>query len=70
MAYGVTEFADTFGATGPGYLIEGCSVQPMAFAVQIQREGPEYEAILSRYRHLAGALPLVRSSARTGAACR
>ncbi len=64
MAYGVTEFADTFGATGPGYLIEGCSVQPLAFSAQVQLEGPAFEAALRRYRHLAGAVPLVRSKAR------
>lgn len=64
MAYGVYEFSDVFGHTGPGYLIEGVSVQPLAFSVQPQFEGEEHDEVLSRYRHLAGAVSLVRSSSR------
>lgn len=64
MSYGVYEFADVFGATGPGYLIEGVGVQALSFSVQPQVMWTEHEAFLARYRHLAGALCLVRSKAR------
>lgn len=64
MAYGVMEFSDVYGHEGPGYLIEGVSVQPLAFSVQPQFEGLDHDAILSRYRHLAGAVSLVRSASR------
>jgi len=64
MAYGVTEFSDVYGRTGPGYIIEGCNVQPLAFSTQPQFEGPEHQEVLSRYRHLAGAVSLIRSSSR------
>lgn len=64
MSYGVLEFADIYGHTGPGFLIEGVGVQALAFSVQPQAQGPAHEAILRRYRHLAGALSLVRSQAR------
>jgi choline dehydrogenase-like flavoprotein len=64
MAYGVMEFADVYGRTGPGYLIEGVSVQPLAFSVQPPLEGLDHDSVLSRYRHLAGAVSLVRSKSR------
>ena len=64
MAYGVYEFSDIYGHTGPGYLIEGVSVQPLAFSVQPQFEGLDHDAVLSRYPHLAGALSLLRSTSR------
>lgn len=64
MAYGVLEFADVYGHTGPGFLIEGVGVQGMSFSVQPQATGVTHEEILRRYRHLGGALSLVRSKAR------
>lgn len=64
MAYGVMAFSDIYGHQGPGYLIEGVSVQPLAFSVQPQFEGPEHDEALSRYRHLAGAVSLLRSKTR------
>jgi len=64
MSYGVLEFADVFGATGPGYLIEGVGVQALSFSVQPQVMSDEHEVFLARFRHLAGALCLVRSNAR------
>lgn len=64
MSYGVLEFSDVYGHTGPGYVVEGVAVQPVAFSVQPMAEGAENEGILERYRHLAGALSLVRSKAR------
>jgi len=64
MSYGVLQFADVYGHRGPGYLIEGVSVQPMAFSVHLPFEGLEHQETLERYRHLAGALSLVRSTSR------
>ena len=64
MSYGVMEFADVYGRSGPGYVIEGVGVQPVPFAVQTNAEGELKAEILARYRHMAGALCLVRSSAR------
>ncbi len=64
MSYGVLEFADVYGRTGPGYVIEGVSVQPVTFSVQSLAEGPTKQEILERYRHLAGALCVLRSKAR------
>lgn len=64
MSYGVLEFADVYGHRGPGYLIEGVGVQPAAFSVQPQAEGAALAEILARYRHLAGALSLVRPVGR------
>lgn len=64
MSYGVLEFADVYGHTGPGFLIEGVAVQPLAFSVQPQLQGPRHEEVLKRYRHLAGALSLVRGKTR------
>lgn len=64
MAYGVLEFADIYGRTGPGYLIEGVANQAMSFAVQLQAQGALHDEILARYRNLAGAVMLLRSSGR------
>jgi len=64
MSYGVTEFADIYGQRGPGFVMEGVGVQPMAFAVQTAAEGELQAQILKRYRHLSGVLSLVRSSSR------
>jgi choline dehydrogenase-like flavoprotein len=64
MSYGVLEFADIYGHTGPGYLMEGVSVQPLSFSVQPQTQGAAHEAILKRYRHMAGVVMLLRSRAR------
>jgi choline dehydrogenase-like flavoprotein len=64
MSYGIMEFSDIYGHTGPGYLIEGVAVQPLAFSVQPQLEGPAHEEAMRRYRHLAGAVSLVRSRSR------
>ncbi|TNE90319.1 MAG: hypothetical protein EP330_08340 [Deltaproteobacteria bacterium] len=64
MSYGVMEFSDVYGHTGPGYLIEGVGVQPGSFSVQPQLEGAAHDEVLGRYRHLAGALSLVRSTSR------
>lgn len=64
MSYGVLEFADVYGQRGPGYLMEGVGVQPMAFSVHPQLQGPAYEAVLARYRHMAGVVSLLRSRAR------
>ena len=64
MSYGVMEFSDVYGNTGPGYLIEGVSVQPLAFSVQPQFEGMDHEEVLKRYRHLSGAVSLIRSTSR------
>ncbi|MCB9664935.1 MAG: GMC family oxidoreductase [Alphaproteobacteria bacterium] len=64
MAYGVLEFADIYGHTGPGYLIEGVAVQPLGFSVQPQLEGLGHDEVLGRYRHLSGAVSLVRSASR------
>ncbi len=64
MAYGVLEFADVYGRRGPGYLIEGVSNQAMSFSVQPQVQGELHEEILRRYRHLAGAVMLLRSAGR------
>ncbi len=64
MAYGVLEFADVYGKRGPGYLIEGVANQAMSFAVQPQVQGPLHEEVLRRYRHLAGAVMLLRSAGR------
>ncbi len=64
MSYGVLEFADVYGRTGPGFVMEGVSVQPLSFSVQPQFEGDDHDAVLGRYRHLAGVLSLVRSKAR------
>ena len=64
MTYGVLEFADVEGMSGPGYLIESCTVQPMAFAVRVQAQGAAHDEVLGRYRHLAGAVSLIRSKAR------
>ncbi|MCB9765709.1 MAG: GMC family oxidoreductase [Alphaproteobacteria bacterium] len=61
MAVGILEHADVFGRAGPGYIIEGVNVQPMAFAAWMQGDGEVYEGILRRYRHLAGALMVLRS---------
>jgi choline dehydrogenase-like flavoprotein len=64
MAYGVLEHSDVYGHTGPGYLIEGVSVQPLSFSVQPQFHGLEHEDVLARYPYLAGALGVVRSKGR------
>jgi len=64
MSYGVLEFSDVYGHTGPGYLIEGVGVQPGSFGVQPQLDGTAHDEVLGRYRHLAGALCLVRSTSR------
>lgn len=64
MSYGVLEFADVYGQRGPGYLMEGVGVQPMAFSVHPQLQGPAYEEVLRRYRQLAGVVSLVRSRGR------
>lgn len=64
MSYGVLEFADIYGHSGPGYLIEGVAVQPLAFSVQPQLDGLAHDAVLSRYRHLSGAVSLLRSRTR------
>lgn len=64
MSYGILEHSDVYGHSGPGFLIEGVGVQPLSFSVQPQAEGPLHEEILGRYRHLAGALSLVRSTNR------
>ncbi len=64
MSYGVMEFSDVYGNTGPGYLIEGMAYQPVAFSIQPQFEGPDHDEILRRYRHMAGAVCLIRSTSR------
>lgn len=64
MAYGVLEFADIYGRRGPGYLIEGVANQPMSFSVQLQAQGALHDEILARYRHLSGAVMLLRSKGR------
>jgi choline dehydrogenase-like flavoprotein len=64
MSYGVMEFSDVYGNTGPGFLIEGVGVQALAFSVQPLAMAEAHEEVLRRYRHLAGALSLVRSKAR------
>lgn len=64
MSYGVLEFADVYGERGPGFLIEGVGLQPMAFAVQPPAGGDRMPEILDRYRFLAGALGLIRSAGR------
>jgi choline dehydrogenase-like flavoprotein len=64
MSYGVLEFADIYGHTGPGFLLEAFNVQALAFSVQPPFEGAAHEEALRRYRHLAGVLPLVRSKGR------
>lgn len=64
MSYGVLEFADVFGHQGPGTLIEAVSVQPLAFSTQPQAEGEQHVEIMRRYRHLAGAVALIRSRGR------
>lgn len=64
MAYGVMEFADVYGRGGPGYLIEGVANQAMSFAVQLQGQGALHGEILARYRHLSGAVMLLRSRGR------
>ena len=64
MSYGVLQFADIYGQQGPGYLIEGCCYQPTAMAAYAQLQGPELEAFLARYRYLAGAVMVLRSSSR------
>ena len=64
MSYGVLEFADVFGHDGPGLVIEASNVQPLAFSVQPQYEGPGHQEVLERYRHTAGSIGLVRSKGR------
>ena len=64
MSYGVFEFSDVFGHTGPGFAIEASNVQPLAYSVQPQFEGIGHEEALRRYAHMAGAIGLVRSAAR------
>ena len=64
MSYSILEFADVYGQQGPGYLIEGVANQPRSFAVQPQGEGGDKEEVLRRYRHLAGALMVLRSRGR------
>jgi choline dehydrogenase-like flavoprotein len=64
MSYGILEFADVYGVRGPGFLIEGVGLQPMAFAVQPPAGGDRMPEILARYRFLAGALGLIRSAGR------
>lgn len=64
MAYSVLEFSDVYGHTGPGYMIEGVSTQPLAFSVQPQGQGVLHEEILRRYRYLAGAMMVLRASTR------
>ena len=64
MAYGVTQFADVYGNKGPGFLIEGVSYQPSALGAQAQAMGAQHEDFIRRFRHLAGAVMLLRSAAR------
>ncbi len=64
MAYGVLEFSDVYGNTGPGFMIEGVSTQALSFSVQPQAQGALHEEILRRYRYLAGAVMLLRSTTR------
>lgn len=64
MSYAVLEHGDIYGHQGPGYLMEAVSVQPLAFSTQPQAEGDDHVEILRRYRHLAGAVALVRSKGR------
>ncbi len=64
MSYGVMEFADVYGRRGPGYIMEGVGVQPMAFSVQPPGQGAFKSEILSRYRYLSGVLCLVRARGR------
>lgn len=64
MSYGVLEFADVNGHTGPGYVIEGSGLQPVGFAAQTQADGALHQELLERYRHLAVCLCVVRSRAR------
>jgi choline dehydrogenase-like flavoprotein len=64
MTYGVLEFADVYGHHGPGFVIEGVSLQPLAFSAQPPGDGELKSEILSRYRYLAGALMLLRPRGR------
>ena len=64
MSYGVLEFADVYGHKGPGVAIEASNVQPLAFSVQPQFEGPGHQEVLERYPYMAGAIGLVRSKGR------
>lgn len=64
MAYGVMQFADVYGHKGPGFLIEGVSYQPSALGAQAHAMGAQHEEFIRRFRHLAGAVMLLRSSAR------
>ncbi|MBI5503558.1 MAG: GMC family oxidoreductase [Deltaproteobacteria bacterium] len=64
MVYSVLEFSDVYGHTGPGFMIEGVSTQPLAFSTQPQGQGEVHAEVLRRYRHLAGAMMVLRASTR------
>lgn len=64
MSYGVLEHADVYGHRGPGYLIEGCTWLPEAFGAYVPLQGEAFDEALRRYRFLAGAVMLLRSTSR------
>lgn len=64
MAYAVTEFADTFGRRGPGFMLENVTVAPAVTAGSLPGFGRELERAMTALPHLARAVVVLRDRTR------
>ena len=64
MAYGVSEFSDVDGHTGPGFMIENVTVDPVTTAGALPGFGDEHARRMAALPHFARALVVLRDRAR------
>jgi choline dehydrogenase-like flavoprotein len=64
MAYAVTEFGDTFGRRGPGFMLENVTVAPAVTAGSLPGFGPELERAMAALPHLARTVVVLRDRTR------
>jgi choline dehydrogenase-like flavoprotein len=64
MAYAVSEFADVNGRTGPGFMLENVSVDPVSTAGALPDFGSAHGARMAALPHLARSLVVLRDATR------
>jgi choline dehydrogenase-like flavoprotein len=64
MAYAVTEFGDTFGRQGPGFMLENVTVAPAVTAGSLPGFGRDHERVMAALPHLARTVVVLRDRTR------